>query len=430
MESTPTTATVARVRNTGSAHWYDTSGAPVFEVPKADGKGMTKTTLAHARKLNLLPSVTGIIQLLDKPALNEWKTEMACLAILTAPRQPGEKDDAFVVRVLQVERQHEQETEAARDRGKQLHEGIQLYFEGEGDKVDSAIRDWVWPAIDRILSYGERVSSEVVLVGEDYAGCTDLIQDCDTCWRIWDAKSTKKLPNPAQGAWDEHRLQLAAYAKAYKRRLQRAGAWSDNKPIVCANVYISSKEAGQYVVCEHENWEETYERGFAPLVLHWQWARGYRPEVNDREVVSLSRTSVEVENMRAHYVKLTEEAEKNQAALKAKLEAENVTISTLRGQLMQLQTELTVAQKQAVAGKQALASGTAPTTPRPAVIGVKLPGQPAPTTTTPQPAVIPPAPQPTAPTPPRPHNAPPGKKIVWTEGTPTAQPPPGPLPLQ
>ena len=51
-------------------HWYKQDGSPCYEVPYADPKkGMRSTTIRDARKLNLVPSVTTILQVMDKPGL-------------------------------------------------------------------------------------------------------------------------------------------------------------------------------------------------------------------------------------------------------------------------------------------------------------------------------------------------------------------------
>lgn len=279
-----TTPTVARPTQTQSAHWYDLSGLPVFEVKKADGIGMRKTTLADARKQNLLPSVTGILKLLDKPGLNLWKQEQVALAVLTTPRKEAEADDVFVKRVLHEEEQHEQEARQAADLGKEIHSAFESYF--SGDEVPAAMETYVRKAIERILAFGQKISPEVILVGDGYAGTTDLIQDCEDHWRIGDIKSAKNLPDPTKGgAWFEHRLQLAAYARAFQDRLKGAG--EELKPIIPYNIYVSTTSPGLFVVCEHEDWESAYERGFAPLVSIWQYANRYRPN-NPKRIQSES----------------------------------------------------------------------------------------------------------------------------------------------
>lgn len=235
---------------------------------------MKVPTLADARKLNLLPSVTTILKVLDKPALNDWKVEQGVLAVLTTPRLPGEADDAFVHRVLHVEQVQNQEAKLARDRGTDIHDALEDLFSGQAP--DPALVPWIESAVQSVLAYGDRVTSELCLVGNGFAGRTDLVQDGKDCWWIWDAKSTKSLPDPKKGAWLEHRLQLSAYAAAYSKRLAEDGI---GKPIRTANVYISTIEQGKFVICEHDaDWQRTYNGGFVPLVNYWTWVNNYRAQ--------------------------------------------------------------------------------------------------------------------------------------------------------
>lgn len=99
-----------------------------------------------------------------------------------------------------------------------------------------------------------------------------------------DYKASKTLPDPNKGgAWLEHRLQLAAYAKAWDLRCRKMGL--EAKPIILRNVYISTIKEGEFVICEHEEpWQEVYANGFAPLVKHWQWANGYKPDLKGIEI--------------------------------------------------------------------------------------------------------------------------------------------------
>lgn len=265
--------TAATIRTADSAHWYTTTGDPCYELPKKDGKGTKVPTLADARKLNLLPSVTTILKVLDKPALNDWKVTQGVLAVLTTPRLPGEADDAFVYRVLQVERVQDQEGATARDFGAEIHAGMEAIMAGQ--PVNPEILPWIKPAAESIAGYGERVTSEAVLVGVGYAGKTDLIQKAPNSWLIWDFKSTKKLPD--RGPWEEHELQLAAYAAAFHRKI--AGLTDPALPIKTLNCYISTVEQGKFAIFPNEpDWQKTFNQGFAPLVTHWQWSKGYRAQ--------------------------------------------------------------------------------------------------------------------------------------------------------
>lgn len=264
-------STVAKTHGSESSHWYRQDGTPCYEVPYSDPrKGTRPTTLADARKLNLLPSVTTILRILHKQALVDWLIEQAVLAVVTTPRNPGEADDAFIQRVLHTERQHEQESAAARDLGTQMHDCLEHLLrgnEGLGPEQISVL-PWVRPAFEAISARGKTVAVEKVVVGNGYAGKLDLQQEAPdgTIW-LYDWKTTKKLPD--RGAWPEHRLQLSAYAAAFNTDL-------DVAPIRCANCYISTVECGRFVIWEHTDEAATYVAGFSPLLTHWQWATGYQ----------------------------------------------------------------------------------------------------------------------------------------------------------
>lgn len=283
------TPTVARPPSSKDAHWYSWEGEPKHTIMgKTTGKPRP-THIGDARKENWVPSVTTILKVLHKEGLQQWLQEQACLAVLTAPRlkikgkdkdgkevETEEATDAFVYRVLHTEKQQQEETQIARDKGIEIHEGFEWYFSGQAQLIPPELLAWIQPAIDRIIAFGESATSEMVLVGDGYAGRTDLIQNCEGCWRMWDIKSTKTLPDPAKGgAYPEHRLQLAAYGRSFMDKLLAAGG--EHKPLLVGNIYVSSQTPGQFVICEHEDWEGTYEKGFKPLVQHWQWANKYTP---------------------------------------------------------------------------------------------------------------------------------------------------------
>jgi len=253
-------------RGEDSSHWYHVDGRPCYELPKKDGSGTKTPTLADARKLSLLPSVTTILKILAKPALERWKIEQAVLAVSTSPRLPGEGDDAFIDRILNTERVQDQERDAAAKRGTDIHNALEALAEGQG--IDDGIAPWVLPAWNHIRTFGDNYKSEVVLVGNGYAGKSDLIMDSlDPEYEIVvDYKTTKKLPEKA--SWTEHRLQLAAYAKA---QFSKTG-----KKMLTYNLYVSTTELGKFALFENPPYEADY-AAFRNLVLFWQWTTGYIP---------------------------------------------------------------------------------------------------------------------------------------------------------
>lgn len=251
--------TLARPYSEQASHYYWPSGEPAYEVENKSVGGMRPTTVRDARKLGLLPSVTTILSTLRKSGLELWKIENACLAVLTTPRQVGEELDAFVKRVLHTERVQDEESRKARELGTAVHDSMERLF--RGDSTTPHI-EWVWDAYYAIRKPEAHRLTEFVTVGDGYAGKVDLGQTFDDRIEIWDFKTCKEIPDKP---WPEHVLQLSAYAAALAR--------TTDKPILTANCYISTTQKGQFKIHRHEqDWCETYENGFKPLVQHWCWA--------------------------------------------------------------------------------------------------------------------------------------------------------------
>lgn len=270
--------TIARTNTETASHYYYPDGTPCYEVENKSKGGMRRTTISDARKLGLYPSVTTILSILEKPALTAWKIENACLAVLTTPPNPGESLDAFVERVLHTERQQDAEAQAARDLGTAIHDAMERWFSGQDVPPD--LRPWIEPAARAVGTFGSFVAAEKILVGDGYAGRTDLILESPASWWIFDTKSAKKLPDPDKGgAWLEHRLQLGAYAAAFFKRIAGASATMSDKPIRVANCYISTAEQGKFVIIETEDWQREYDCGFAPCVQLWQHINNYKPTI-------------------------------------------------------------------------------------------------------------------------------------------------------
>lgn len=246
-----------------SGHWYKTDGTPCYEVPKAKGDGMRKTTLADARKLNLLPSVTTILGILDKPALVKWKQKNAIEAALTTPRIDGESVDAFAERVLSVDA--ESISDAAKQRGTDIHALIEQAL---GDDlsvlVGNPLAAFVQPVLDACKPFGGVLAAEKTVVGNGYAGKLDAVFILGELLMVVDFKTTKTIPRQQ---YDEHRLQLSAYANTFK----------EYKYIKTANIYIDSNEAGKIAVHTDEQWLDAFENGFNPILNYWQWVKGYNP---------------------------------------------------------------------------------------------------------------------------------------------------------
>lgn len=257
--------TAANVRKTDSSHWYTVSGEPCYELKKKTGEGMKRPTLADARILNLLPSSTTILKLLNKPALTAWIVEQSVLAAVTTPRLPGEADDAFIHRVLTVEKIQDQEASAAADKGSSIHEALELSLQGKDfDAEWIPFVEAVLPVIEKL---GKVIFTEKIVVNEEagYAGRVDIGIENEREIIIGDFKTTRSMPK--KEPWAEAKMQVASYAKCI-------GNTAD-KRIVTAVIYISTSAPGEVTLFLSEDWQIAYEKGFKPLLGLWKYINNY-----------------------------------------------------------------------------------------------------------------------------------------------------------
>jgi len=246
-------------------HWYLPDGTPMHFVEKKAG-GLRPTTLADAKKLgNLLPSVTTIDKILDKPQLNEWRINNAILAACTTPRIEGESEDDFCRRVREVDAESVSDT--AKQLGTDLHNAIEMSL--SGNPYELTLEPFVKPVVSAVLEMGRVVCLEKTLIGEDYAGKTDCIVENDATITIIDFKTTGAKTLPAK-SYPEHQRQLAAYAACIGS--------TGNKRIQTANIYISTVRQGEITVCINPDWETSF-KAFKLITNLWQILNNYTPKI-------------------------------------------------------------------------------------------------------------------------------------------------------
>jgi len=226
---------------------------------------MKRPTLADARELGLLPSVTTLLKVLAKPALQDWLIAQAVRAVMDTPRLEGETNDQFVERVLVTERIQDREAAGAADLGSSIHDALEEAVGGR--PYDAKWRPYVFPVLDAIQGMGKVVKSEFILVGNGYAGRSDILIENERELIVGDFKTTRSVP--PKEPWIEARLQTAAYAKCL-------GNVAD-KHILTAVIYISTVNIGEVKVFMNENWPEIYEKGFLPILNFWRWSNSYSP---------------------------------------------------------------------------------------------------------------------------------------------------------
>lgn len=246
-----------------ASHWYSPDGKACHWQEKKDGSGTTPTTLAHAKRLGLYPSVTTILKALAKPALTEWLCRNAATAALTTPRIDGEALDAFLERILRKDATDE--SEKAKDLGTRIHAVIEEWLNGF-PVTDFALTPHVDAVMSVIKPLGRVVWTERILIGDGYAGKADALFESEEAITLTDFKTAGKVPDKV---YPEHKLQLSAYVQT----LGNTG----NKRIRTAICYISTKEPGLVKLIYHDAWQETYEMGFKPLFGTWKWMNNYYP---------------------------------------------------------------------------------------------------------------------------------------------------------
>jgi len=163
----------ALVKPDNSAHWYTTDGEP--RHTRKSGK---PTTLKDARVEGLYPSVTSILNIVSKPALESWKIEQGILSALSLERNEDETTDSFAKRVVVNMKEM---ASAAPNFGTRVHRVLEQYnlSAAEPDE-DDELYEWFK---EYKLWFDQRITkvyeAETVLVNNQhgYAGTVDLIAD-------------------------------------------------------------------------------------------------------------------------------------------------------------------------------------------------------------------------------------------------------------
>jgi len=216
-----------------SGHWYTRDGSPCYMVPARNG-AMRNTTLADARKLLLVPSVTTVTGIIAKPQLTAWMVRQGILAALTLPRIDGEPEPAFLDR---VEADSRQQAKDAANEGTNVHDALELRFTGQAYPTQYARHvAGVEAELHRMFpDVHDWIAERSFAHPSGYGGKTDLHSPStgivvDFKGKDGDFSDGKKL------AYDELTFQLGAYQDGL--RLPRAA---------CGNIFFSRTHPGKAV---------------------------------------------------------------------------------------------------------------------------------------------------------------------------------------
>jgi len=224
----------------------------MYTVEAAKG-GQRPTTLRDARKLNLVPSVTTILNVASKPALIQWMQRQVLLAALTLPRRPEEPEEEWVSRIVEDSKE---QGRAAADVGTDIHASIQGFYEGRSTGRHLKHVQACTEALQGHFGALQWVSEKAFAHETGFGGKVDLHAPNV----VVDVK-TKEFSDPDKvDAYDEHLMQLSAY---------RVGLGMPDAR--CANVFVSRSVPGLVKVIEWS--EDDLKRGwdmFSALLTFWQ----------------------------------------------------------------------------------------------------------------------------------------------------------------
>lgn len=268
----------------GDSHWYTAEGNPCHTQP--DGK---KTTLRHARKQNLLPSVTSVLSIIPKQAIEDWRVQQAVIATMHCMSESNAAYHTVAEMMELVSEKLETNTGAGRRFGSEMHE-IAEYINNEGQLPPAmsplstkhslhAAKYLVW-----LKGCGVATSrTEMSIVGrcpKAYGGRIDLlIYTNDGKIRLVDIK-TQDTKGKSPRIYPEWSYQLAAYRNA----LYQSSQITD---IECVSLVISSNDGE---ITEHAWPEQDIVEGldiFRKAYDLWSAIRGYAPDVKSSEPVKL-----------------------------------------------------------------------------------------------------------------------------------------------
>ncbi len=246
-------------RASESNHWYTRDGVPMYTVEAAKG-GQRNTTLRDARKLNLVPSVTTILNVAAKPGLTQWLQKQVLLAALTLPRMRDEPEDEFIARIIDDSKE---QGRAAADAGTEIHASIQGFYEGQPVTRHQEHITGCTRAISDVFGLHGWIAERAFGHELGFGGKVDLHSPQGV---VIDIK-TKEFTDPEKvDAYDEHLMQLAAY---------RVGLGMPEAR--CANVFVSRSVPGLTRLVEWS--QEDLTRGwqmFVALLNFWQLKNQHR----------------------------------------------------------------------------------------------------------------------------------------------------------
>ena len=209
----------------------------------ANGKERN-TTVSDARKLGLLPSVTSVIGIKNKPELETWKQEQVIRACIKFKKEEDESDEQYAKRIML---EAKKTTTDAATHGSLMHEQMEHILLGRPHSKDESLAPYIrtfkeWADANIEKTYW----CEKALVGAGYAGrCDAYVRMRGIGDAIIDLKNRKVNPK-YDPFYDTDCAQLWAYRIA-----------SENPQAACVSVVLASNDPESI---KHDTQGQCYQR--------------------------------------------------------------------------------------------------------------------------------------------------------------------------
>ena len=247
-----------------SGHWYTREGKPMYTIIGANGKERN-TTLRDAKKQKLVPSVTTILGMIAKPSLENWKIEQALNSALTLKKEEGESVESFSYRCKEDSKKISKE---AAIEGTKIHTLIENGFAGKTDNPTyRIIKDY----LDKTFPNENWIAEDSFCAKLGYGGKIDLYSKSGI-FIDFKTKNNLEGKNPAKLVYDEHGMQLSAYAQGCEHHdnVERVSIFVDRKDneLICCHIWDKDSHK------KHINM-------FNNILAYWKLAKNYDSSITN-----------------------------------------------------------------------------------------------------------------------------------------------------
>ena len=260
------------LKSEASTHWYLPDGKPFYEIENKSKPGMMrKVTLRDARKVNAVPSVTGITKMKFSRGLQNWINAGYIMAAATTPRFPDESDEVWVHRVVESA---DEEARLARETGTGGHDDLENFIVNGYIPVSTPQFRYVnalirWMDSEEIVRRDCEVEQSFSTLIHGYGGRVDLVVPDKGI--VADYKFTKSTPGKPMATYIEYGYQLAAYVQGLDMP----------RGTRLLSLLFSKTEPGRMEVKDWTDDRQMLWEGFSACLTLWQQEHKYIPTLEE-----------------------------------------------------------------------------------------------------------------------------------------------------